>query len=149
MGIESNRMVRIGLLATLAAITFPWNAEIQSASAAAPPAAKAPAQEGWKDVDVAGFEKLIKEKDAILDVRTPGEFASGHIAGAVNVNLHGDDFDQKIGQLNKDQPYLVYCATGGRSARACQQMAKLGFKTLYNLQGGITSWKHEGKAVEK
>lgn len=95
-------------------------------------------------------EKLIAgKKVVIIDVRTPDEFAAGHIAGAKNINLNGRDFQEKIEKLDKDQAYLVHCAVGMRSARACKKMSELQFKTLYDLKGGINAWKKEGKQVTK
>ena len=96
------------------------------------------------------FEKLSKEKDTvILDVRTPREFGEGHIPGAVNVDWNSKDFAEKVGALDKSKTYLVHCAVGGRSARACDKLSKMDFPHLYNLEGGIMAWQRAGKAVEK
>ncbi len=103
-----------------------------------------------KLVNPAEAEKLIADKKVtVLDVRTPEEFASGHIAGAVNLNLNGKDFSDKLEKLDKSKPYLVNCAVGMRSAKACKKMNELQFKTLYDLQGGINAWKKDGKPVTK
>lgn len=96
------------------------------------------------------FEARLKEKEVVvLDVRTPEEFSTGHIKGAVNIDFLASDFNQKLTNLDKNKSYLVYCASGGRSAAACKLMMKLGFLKCYNLQGGITGWKRAGKPVEK
>ena len=103
-----------------------------------------------KLVNPAEAEKLITDKKVtVLDVRTPEEFASGHIAGAINVNVNGKDFQDKVEKLDKSKPYLVHCAVGMRSAKACKKMNELQFKTLYDLQGGLTAWKKDGKPVTK
>lgn len=77
----------------------------------------------------------------LVDVRTPAEFASGHIKGAVNINYWGDDFEAAIEKLDKTRPVLLYCKTGIRSGKAAAVMQKLGFVALYNLEGGYLTWK--------
>src|SRR5437764_15485758 len=94
-----------------------------------------------KSVKPDEFEKLSKEKDSvILDVRTPKEFAEGHLPSAVNIDWNSKEFDQKVAALDKSKTYLVHCAVGGRSARACEKLTKLDFPHLYNLEGGIMAW---------
>ena len=89
-------------------------------------------------LDVKKFnEMLLTEKDALLlDVRTPPEVAEGMIPGAIVIDFAAPDFMDKISALDKDKAYFVYCKAGGRSARAIDQMKGLGFKRLYNLEGG-------------
>src|SRR5436305_13800077 len=88
-----------------------------------------------KNVKPDEFEKLSKEKDSvILDVRTPKEFAEGHLPGAVNIDWNSKEFEQKVAALDKNKTYLVHCAVGGRSARACDKLSKLEFRHLYNLE---------------
>lgn len=111
------------------------------------PASSKPAVQNVKPDE---FEKLSKEKDAvILDVRTPEEYAAGHLPNAVNIDWKAKDFDEKVGALDKGKTYLVHCAVGGRSARACEKLNKLDFPRLYNLEGGIAAWQRAGKPVEK
>ena len=95
------------------------------------------------------LDQFAAKKVVVLDVRTPEEFAAGHIAGATNVNLNGKDFQERLEKLDKSQAYLVHCAVGMRSARACKKMNELEFKTLYDLKGGLTAWKKDGKPVTK
>jgi len=97
------------------------------------------------------FEAMLRLDSTIqlVDVRTPEEFKSGHIAKAQNLNIQSADFVKKISQLDKNRPVLVYCAVGGRSANAASQFSALGFTKVYDLKGGITAWKSAGKAVEK
>jgi rhodanese-related sulfurtransferase len=110
-------------------------------------AADAPAR---KDVEVEQFEKMWKEKQGIvLDVRTKKEFEEGHIPGAVNLDINALDFEKRIGELDKGKTYLVHCASGVRSVRACDRMGRLEFKELYNLKGGMRAWQKAGKPVEK
>ncbi|MGF1569160.1 MAG: rhodanese-like domain-containing protein [Nodosilinea sp.] len=83
----------------------------------------------------------------ILDVRTPDEFATGHLAEAVNLDYHSDTFRQQIAQLDSAKTYLIYCRTGVRSDRTLALMQELGFQHLYNLLGGIVRWQEEGFMV--
>lgn len=80
----------------------------------------------------------------ILDVRTPEEFAQGHLSGAVNVNLMAPDFDRRLGALDRGKTYLVYCRTGNRSTRAIQAMHGLGFRSVYHMFEGIVGWQKKG-----
>jgi phage shock protein E len=85
----------------------------------------------------------------ILDVRTPEEFASGHIANAVNLNWNGPDFNSQVVTLDKNGRYLVYCKAGIRSAKAAKAMSSLGFQEIYNFSGGTDAWIKEGFPVVK
>ena len=90
-------------------------------------------------------EKIKATPNAqILDVRTPEEFASEHIDKATNINWLGDDFVTNVENLDKSKPVFVYCKSGGRSAKASAKLAELGFKTIYELQGGIMKWNAAG-----
>ena len=80
----------------------------------------------------------------ILDVRTPAEFASGHIENALNLDFYSETFRNELNNLNKNKTYLVYCKVGGRSQNTLNIMAELNFKEVYNMAGGITAWKAEG-----
>jgi len=93
-------------------------------------------------VDVTAFAEKLKatDKAQLLDVRTPEEFNSGHIENATNVNWNGDDFVAKAEKYDKSKPVFVYCKVGGRSAQAADKLAELGFKEIYNLDGGIMKW---------
>ncbi len=68
----------------------------------------------------------------VIDVRTPEEFAAGHLAGAVNINVQADDFDAKIGALDPEASYVVYCRSGNRSGVAVDRMSALGFTHAVN-----------------
>lgn len=92
------------------------------------------------------FAKKINEtsKPQILDVRTPEEFTSEHILDAENINWLGDNFVSETKKLDKAKPVFVYCKSGGRSAKASAKLAELGFKNIYELQGGILKWNAAG-----
>ncbi|MFC2391651.1 MAG: rhodanese-like domain-containing protein [Bacteroidota bacterium] len=86
---------------------------------------------------------------AILDVRTAKEFADGHVAGAVNIDVNQTDFAQKIDQLDRSKTYIVYCRSGRRSRKAVGIMAAKGFKNLYNVSDGFVGWNKNGLPFEK
>lgn len=89
--------------------------------------------------------KTEEIKDEILlDVRTPGEFASGHIKGALNIDWNGDNFEEAVEKLDKNKPVFVYCLSGGRSGMAADVLKNMGFKEVYNLSGGLMKWRAEG-----
>jgi rhodanese-related sulfurtransferase len=104
----------------------------------------------FRELNAQEFARLLEQADAvILDVRTPREFQSGYIKGAVNVDINGPDFDKKIAELDRNKTYLIYCASGARSARACGKMARMNFTKLVNLRGGIIAWRKAGMPLEK
>ncbi len=100
------------------------------------------------NLSVADFATKISDTSVVLmDVRTPGEFASGHIAGATNLDFESGVFDQEIQKLDKSKVYAVYCRSGNRSGQATAIMAKDGFKAIFNLDGGIINWNTSGRAL--
>lgn len=87
-------------------------------------------------------EAITKQPNApIVDVRTPDEFNGGHVANAVNINWNGSNFKQEIEKLDKNNPVFVYCLSGGRSTAAASNMRAMGFKTVYEMQGGMMKWR--------
>ena len=106
---------------------------------------------GDRDLDPKIFqEKISSTNDAVvLDVRTPGEVALGHIAGSVHFDILSDDFPKNIATLEKDKTYFVYCGSGIRSNKAIDLMKSKGFEKLYGLKGGIKEWKAQGLEIVK
>ncbi len=102
-----------------------------------------------KNLNVGAAAQLLQEQSdiTVLDVRTPKEYNNGHIKGAKNLDFHSDRFKQQLTSLDKDEPYLVHCASGGRSSQAREMMDKLGFKKIYHLEGGMNAWQKAGKPV--
>lgn len=99
----------------------------------------------YKNVSVTDAQKLIIEHQGnnqfeLLDVRTSQEFNQAHIKGARKIDFYADDFADKIGSLDRDKTYLVYCRSGNRSAKTLALMQQLGFKKVYNMQGGVYDW---------
>lgn len=106
--------------------------------------------DGVQVLDVAKYEKNMTQPDVqLVDVRTPEEFSEGHIENAVNIDFMADDFDAKVASLDKEKPVMVYCKSGGRSAKASARLKELGFKNISDLEGGITNWTNEDKPVVK
>lgn len=83
----------------------------------------------------------------IVDVRTPAEFAAGHVQGAVNVDVRAADFAQQLDKLDKNGTYVVYCHSGNRSKTATDAMGAAGFTHVYNLQGGIADLQQAGAQI--
>lgn len=101
-------------------------------------------------VDSEAAEKLVQSgKVAVLDIRTAGEYSEGHIAGAKNIDFLENGFEQKIAGLDRSQGFLVHCAAGGRSTDSLSIFKKLGFQSIYHLDGGLNAWQGAGKPVVK
>lgn len=106
----------------------------------------AKSQEAYATVDCGELEELIAKDGAkvnLIDVRTEGEHAGGHIPNSKNINLMSPDFVNKLQFLDKDQTYFVYCASGNRSKTACSQMVHMGFKNVNNVRMGMMGWTGE------
>jgi thioredoxin len=105
-------------------------------------------QTAVQTIDVASYSAKINETPSaqILDVRTPEEYSSGHIENSDNVNWLGDSFVALTDKYDKTKPVFVYCKIGGRSIKAANKLAELGFTTVYNLDGGILKWEAAGLA---
>lgn len=86
----------------------------------------------------------ISDSILIIDVRTPEEFASGHIENSININMQSVDFMEQIATLEKGQSVYLYCKKGGRSNRAARMIQEMEFKNIYDLKGGILQWEKEG-----
>lgn len=113
---------------------------------AGPTAAAAPAS--GAELDAAGFAAALKlPGTTIVDVRTPAEFAEGHLPGAVNIDIASPDFSAQVSALDPSAPYAVYCRSGNRSASALSEMAAVGMTGAYHLGGGIGAWQSAGGEV--
>ena len=78
----------------------------------------------------------LSEDTVIIDVRTPAEFASGHLDGAVNIDVQSPDFAAQIMELDPNGDYFVYCRSGNRSGQAIAQMNQMGFNGENLTNGG-------------
>lgn len=99
-------------------------------------------------VDAAGFADIVAGSGVTtIDVRTPEEFAAGHIEGAVNYNVEGADFATQVGSLDPAGTYAVYCRSGNRSQIAVAAMSQAGIPGIYELETGIVGWQDAGFPV--
>lgn len=97
----------------------------------------------------AEFEAAIAKGDAVLvDVRTPSEYASGHLEGSVNIDWTAKEYEAAFGELDPKKPVLLYCHGGGRSEQALEYLEGKGFRARH-LGGGITAWKKAGLPTVK
>lgn len=94
--------------------------------------------------DGAAIAENPPEDLVILDVRTLEEFTEGHIEGATMLDFYESDFGERLAQLDKDVPYLLYCRSGNRSGQTAAMMQQLGFSDVADVDGGIVSWLSTG-----
>lgn len=101
------------------------------------------ASQSVRDLTVVEASQLIENNNAVvvLDIRTPEEFAQGHIEGAVNIDYRQSDFANQLAQLDKNQPYLLHCHSGGRSTKALKVINELGFTNVAHMRAGIQGWR--------
>ena len=85
----------------------------------------------------------------LLDIRTPEEFATGHLKDATLMNFYDKDFRDRLLNMNRHQPTIIYCRSGNRSGQALEIMRALGFKNVYEVRGGILAWQASGFPVVK
>ena len=100
------------------------------------------------DLSVTEFSTKVAEAGVItLDVRTPGEFMSGFIKGAKNIDFQSGNFENEIASLDKNETYAIYCRSGNRSGQAVKVMHDAGFHNVYNLNGGVIDWTNAGMSL--
>jgi rhodanese-related sulfurtransferase len=102
------------------------------------------------NLSITEFEKVIAQNDIqVLDVRTPAEYQSGHLANALLADWNNqDEFKTRALSLDKNKPVYTYCLSGGRSNAATGWLNDNGYKA-FNLSGGIIAWKNAGKTLEE
>ena len=86
---------------------------------------------------------------AVLDIRTPGEFQSGHLPGAILIDLYSQTFVDQLSRLDKEKTFLIYCRSGNRSTKSLEIFKKLKFQKIYHMSTGIRAWQSEGFGVVK
>lgn len=98
---------------------------------------------GVQNISQQEFSKIQQEENAVvIDVRTSAEVSQGYIKGTdIFADINGDDFEAQISKLDTAKSYIIYCRSGSRSSSAANYMVSKGFKKVYNLEGGILSWK--------
>ena len=92
------------------------------------------------------MQSILELEDVqLIDVRTPEEFEEIRIANARNIDYLSPTFDEDITKLDKNKPIILYCKSGRRSASCAEKLKNAGFKKIYDLEGGISKWKHSDK----
>ena len=92
------------------------------------------------------MESIIEMEDVqLVDVRTPEEHDKEHIVNSQNIDFTSPTFEDDIAKLDKAKPVILYCKGGGRSAKCAKKLKEAGFQKIYDLEGGISKWKHSDK----
>lgn len=95
------------------------------------------------------MQSLIQSEDVqLVDVRTSAEYREGFIEHSQNIDFNSPTFDEDISKLDKSKPVMLYCKSGGRSAKCGEKLLEAGFVKIYDLEGGITQWKFQGLEIK-
>lgn len=115
------------------------------------PAKMANGAEDAKTINVKEARELLQNKSDIIiaDVRTPAEFAKGHLPHAQNIDFFGKHFEMSASRLPKDKKILVYCRSGNRSSAAAEALKEMGLKHIVDMNEGFQAWEKAGLPVEK
>lgn len=135
----SRRILALAILALIAVFTIAACDSGEASTDDAP---------GAYTIAAAEAVELIEAGErVVIDVRSPAEFAEAHIVGALNIDVNGPSFSEQIAELDVDEPYLVYCRSGNRSAQAASQMEDIGIKDIADA-GGLAELAAAGAPVE-
>ena len=85
----------------------------------------------------------------VLDIRTPGEYHSGHLQDSILIDFYSKTFSDQINRLDRQKSYLIYCRSGNRSSKSLNLFKELNFPKIYHLSSGINGWKSEGLPMVK
>jgi rhodanese-related sulfurtransferase len=85
----------------------------------------------------------------ILDIRTPGEYQSGHIENSIMIDFYSKTFAEEVNRLDKGKTYLIHCRSGNRSTRSMELFKKLQFQKIFHLSSGINGWNSKGLPLVK
>jgi rhodanese-related sulfurtransferase len=92
------------------------------------------------------MQSILELEDVqLVDVRTSQEYEEEHIVNSQNIDFSSPTFDEDIAKLDKGKPVILYCKGGGRSAKCAKKLKDAGFEKVYDLEGGISKWKHSDK----
>ena len=92
------------------------------------------------------MQSILELEDVqLVDVRTPKEYEEIRIANSQNIDFSSPTFDEDISRLDKEKPVILYCRGGNRSAKCAKKLKSAGFEKIYDLEGGISKWKHSDK----
>ena len=97
---------------------------------------------GFDNVEPEEFSRIMREAHILIDVRTEEEYEEENILNAINIPLDElAGFVETLREQSRDKAVLIYCATGARSAAACDMLYRAGYQYVFNLMGGIKAWK--------
>jgi phage shock protein E len=135
--------------AALSLVAMATMTGVSACSSSAPASSSASAATATgQHMTASDFSTAMKAPGTVvLDVRTPAEYASGHIPQAQNIDIEGSDFATRIASLDKTVSYAVYCRSGNRSGTALGQMSAAGFTHVHDLAGGVGAWQQMGGAM--
>lgn len=102
---------------------------------------EAKVEETLSTLDNVSDVNLKNKKNVLLDVRTPEEFAAGHVPGAINIDVKNENFTQEIEKLDPKKNYYIYCKSGVRAKLATEKMQEKGFKNAKNFKDGMSTYK--------
>lgn len=147
-------MKKVLAIALLAASLIGLNscADAQKASEkkSTTPQTKTESVSNNEDLNASQFKDAIQSSGiTLLDVRTPQEFAQGHLENAVMIDWYDPNFKTQADKLDKDVPVYLYCRSGSRSTSAKAALIALGFKEVHQMSGGINSWMGSGYPTVK
>jgi phage shock protein E len=153
-GMQQSRILTAGA-AVLAAVSMglagcsnSTSLETTASAAGQGPAAAPAKPESPVRVGVAEFASIVNAPGVtVLDVRTPEEFTAGHIEGAINIPVEYPDYLDRVGQLDPNGTYAVYCRSGNRSQPAVAGLASLGINGVFELESGTIGWTAEGQPL--
>jgi len=99
-----------------------------------------------KPLQPSEFKQLIESSKAVqvIDVRTPGEFSTGYLPNAVNIDFFNEAFQSELDKLDRNKPIAVYCTVGQRSGKAYDMLVEMKFRRVYHLEGGLNAWQAAG-----
>ena len=142
--------MRLTLLGLFLVLVLGTGSQISAKAESLEPVAAPIGKSSFQNVDPAQFEMLRKKTNTVvLDVRTQKEFDTGHIPGATLLDVNSQGFASEAAKLDKSKTYLVHCAAGVRSVKACKFLEPMQFKSLYNLEGGFKAWEKAGNTAVK
>ncbi|WP_422107608.1 rhodanese-like domain-containing protein [Winogradskyella sp.] len=92
------------------------------------------------------MQSILELEDVqLVDVRSEKEYKQEHIVNSQNIDFSSPTFDEDISKLDKEKPVILYCKGGARSAKCAKKLKEAGFEKVYDLEGGISKWRHSDK----
>lgn len=102
---------------------------------------------GYVDLSPAEAKELMDTREDLVVLDVSPKYADGHLPNAINIYI--GELEQRIGELDKDKPYLVYCHVDSASQQGAQTLIDNGFKEVYRLEGNYSAWVEAGYDIVK